>query len=290
MASTMALLVALVAMAGVLVSMPACAMVRHDYAAALSKSLLYFEAQRSGRLPPTQRVHWRGNSALNDGADHGVDLTGGYYDAGDNVKFGFPMAYTVTMLSWGVVEHGARMAAAGELRHALEAVRWGADYLVKAHAAAETLYVQVGDGNSDHMCWERPEDMDTPRKAYMVDASHPGSDVAAVMFSARAPGGDRQYASRLLTHAKQLFEFAKNHRGLYQNSVPSAGNFYHSSSDEDELLWAAVWLYIATGDEEYKAYIAGAGNLGGSGQPLGWDNKHVGAQALVAKARYIINH
>uniref|UniRef100_A0ACD5TY72 Uncharacterized protein n=1 Tax=Avena sativa TaxID=4498 RepID=A0ACD5TY72_AVESA len=291
MASTIALLV--VAMAGILASMPACAMAQHDYAAALSKSLLYFEAQRSGRLPPTQRVHWRGNSALTDGADHRVDLTGGYYDAGDNVKFGFPMAYTVTMLSWGVVEHGARLAAAGELGHALEAVRWGADYLVKAHAAAETLYVQVGDGDSDHMCWERPEDMDTPRNAYMVNASHPGSDVAAetaaalaaaaVMFSARAPGGDRQYASTLLTHAKQLFEFAKNHRGLYQNSVPSAGNFYRSSSDEDELLWAAVWLYIATGDEEYRAYIAGAGNIGGAGQPLGWDNKHVGAQALVAK-------
>uniref|UniRef100_A0ACD5W760 Uncharacterized protein n=1 Tax=Avena sativa TaxID=4498 RepID=A0ACD5W760_AVESA len=288
-----ALLVVLVAIAGVLASMPACATARHDYAAALSKSLLYFEAQRSGRLPPTQRVHWRGNSALHDGADHGVDLTGGYYDAGDNVKFGFPMAYTVTMLSWGVVEHGARLAAAGELGHALEAVRWGTDYLVKAHAAAETLYVQVGDGDSDHMCWERPEDMDTPRNTYMVNASHPGSDVAAetaaalaaaaVMFSARAPGGDRKYASTLLTHAKQLFEFAKNHRGLYQNSVPSAGNFYRSSSDEDELLWAAVWLYMATGDEEYKAYIAGAGNLGGAGQPLGWDNKHVGAQALVTK-------
>ncbi|KAL4564621.1 hypothetical protein LXL04_028687 [Taraxacum kok-saghyz] len=28
-----------------------------------------------------------------------VDLVGGYYDAGDNVKFGFPMAFTTTMLS-----------------------------------------------------------------------------------------------------------------------------------------------------------------------------------------------
>ena len=75
MTSTRALLV--VAVAGVLAVMPGCEMARHahaqyDYAAALSKSLLYFEAQRSGRLPSTQRVRWRGNSALNDGADHGV--------------------------------------------------------------------------------------------------------------------------------------------------------------------------------------------------------------------------
>jgi hypothetical protein len=143
-----------------------------------------------------------------------VDLTGGYYDSGDNVKFGFPMAFTVTMLSWVVVEHGARLAAAGELGHTLEAVRWGADYLARAHAAPDTLYVQVGDGDSDHKCWERPEDMDTPRNSYMVNPSNPGSDVAAetaaalaaaaVVFSTPAPGGDRQYASTLLTHAKQV--------------------------------------------------------------------------------------
>ena len=30
----------------------------------------------------------------------------------------------------------------------------------------------------------------------------------------------------------QLFQFAKNHRGLYQNSIPSARSFYSSSGDE----------------------------------------------------------
>jgi hypothetical protein len=57
--------------------------------------------------------------------------------------------------------------------------------------------------------------------------------------------------------------------------------------EQDELLWAAVWLYMATGDQEYKGYIAGANNLGWVPQSLGWDNKFIGAQALVAKARYI---
>lgn len=40
-----------------------------DYGDALTKSLLYFEAQRSGKLPPDQRVQWRGDSGLNDGSD-----------------------------------------------------------------------------------------------------------------------------------------------------------------------------------------------------------------------------
>lgn len=35
-----------------------------------------------------------------------VDLVGGYYDAGDNVKFGLPMAFTTTLLAWSVIEFG----------------------------------------------------------------------------------------------------------------------------------------------------------------------------------------
>lgn len=43
-----------------------------DYGAALTKSLLYYEAQRSGKLPSKQRVQWRGDSGLQDGSDVGV--------------------------------------------------------------------------------------------------------------------------------------------------------------------------------------------------------------------------
>ncbi|KAF7078136.1 hypothetical protein CFC21_082615, partial [Triticum aestivum] len=102
---------------------------------ALSKSLLYFESQRSGRLPYNQRVRWRGHSGLTDGLEQGVDLVGGYYDAGDHVKFGLPMAFTVTMLSWAVLEYGDQIAAAGEGAHALQSIKWGTDYFIKAHTA-----------------------------------------------------------------------------------------------------------------------------------------------------------
>jgi hypothetical protein len=47
---------------------------RHDYEDALRKSLLYFEAQRSGRLPHGQRVAWRDHSGLTDGLEQGVRL------------------------------------------------------------------------------------------------------------------------------------------------------------------------------------------------------------------------
>jgi hypothetical protein len=52
----------------------------YDYSDALHKSLLFYEAQRSGPLPADNRVSWRGDSALDDQGENGEDLTGGYYD------------------------------------------------------------------------------------------------------------------------------------------------------------------------------------------------------------------
>lgn len=46
----------------------------HDYGDALSKCILFFEGQRSGKLPSTQRMTWRKDSALSDGSDVGVSL------------------------------------------------------------------------------------------------------------------------------------------------------------------------------------------------------------------------
>ena len=46
-----------------------------DYADALSKSILFFEGQRSGKLPSTQRITWRKDSGLQDGSDIGVSLS-----------------------------------------------------------------------------------------------------------------------------------------------------------------------------------------------------------------------
>ena len=71
---------------------------KFNYAEALQKSFLFYEAQRAGELPEDNRIPWRGDSTLTDGKDVGRDLSGGYFDAGDNVKFGFPMAASMTMI------------------------------------------------------------------------------------------------------------------------------------------------------------------------------------------------
>ena len=45
---------------------------RHDYGEALSKNILFYEGQRSGKLPGNQRANWRADSGLRDGLADGV--------------------------------------------------------------------------------------------------------------------------------------------------------------------------------------------------------------------------
>ncbi|CAI9088385.1 OLC1v1022694C1 [Oldenlandia corymbosa var. corymbosa] len=260
------------------------------YKEALHKSLLYFEAQRSGHLPYNQRVTWRHHSGLTDGLEQGVDLVGGYYDAGDNVKFGLPMAFTITMLSWTVIQFRDEIVAAGEYQHALEAIKWGTDYFIKAHPQPHVLWVQA-NGDTDHYCWQRPEDMTTSRRAYKIDEEHPGSDVAGETAAAMAAASivfretNPHYSHLLLHHAQQLFEFGDKYRGKYDESIGVAEGYYPSVSGYmDELLWAALWLYKSTDNSDYLSYaIQNAHSFGGitwSMMEFSWDVKYAGLQII----------
>ncbi|OMO89740.1 Glycoside hydrolase, family 9 [Corchorus olitorius] len=279
---------------GVLLGIQAAiAAAEFNYGDALDKTFMFFEAQRSGKLPLDPRVKWRGDSGLKDGASQGVDLVGGYYDAGDHVKFGLPMAFSVTMLAWGTIEYRKEITNLNQMGHALWAIRWGTDYFIKAHPQPNVLWGQVGDGNSDHYCWERAEDMTTPRTAYKLDQNHPGSDIAGETAAALAAAAmafkpyNSSYSDLLLLHAKQLFSFADRYRGLYDDSIQCAKQFYTSSGYSDELLWAATWLFRATGEEQYLKYVVdNAVYMGGTGwavKEFSWDNKYAGVQILLSK-------
>lgn len=144
-----------------------------------------------------------------------MDLVGGYYDAGDNVKFHFPMAFTVTMLAWSVIDFGQYMGY-WDKKHALEAVRWGSDYLLKATSVRHVVVGQVADSNGDHNCWERPEDMDTPRTSYVVNETNPGTEVSAEIAAALAASSiafkasNAKYSAFLLQRSKQVLEVDYN--------------------------------------------------------------------------------
>lgn len=101
-------------------------------------------------MPKSNGIPWRGNSGLQDGNDSDVKggLVGGYYDAGDNVKFHFPMSFAMTMLSWSVLEYKQKYMKVNEYDHARELIKWGTDYLLLTFNSSATkinkIYGQVG--------------------------------------------------------------------------------------------------------------------------------------------------
>lgn len=104
----------------------------------------------AGKLPKHNNVSWRGNSCTRDGDGSSSlfkDLSGGYYDAGDAIKFNFPASFAMTMLSWSVIEYSAKYEAAGELNHVKDIIKWGSDYFLKTfnHTAdsINTIVMQV---------------------------------------------------------------------------------------------------------------------------------------------------
>lgn len=89
------------------------------------------------------KISWRGDSALKDGSQADLDLSKGMYDAGDHMKFGFPLAFTATVLSWTILEYGDQMDVVNQLEPAQDSLKWITDYLINAHPSENVLYVQV---------------------------------------------------------------------------------------------------------------------------------------------------
>ena len=261
-----------------------------NYGEALQKSILFYELQRSVDLPEQVRCNWRGDSGLTDGSDAGLDLTGGWYDAGDHVKFNLPMAYSAAMLSWSVYEDRDAYEESGQLDYILADIKWATDYLIKCHPEDEVFYYQVGDGGADHSWWGPAEVMSMNRPSYKVTKSSPGSAVTGEAAAALAAASvvfkdsDPEYSALCLKHAKSLYAFSEDTKS--DSGYTAANGFYNSwSGFYDELAWAGAWLYISTGDDTYLKKAEAAYPQAGQdfNWSMCWDDVHIGAAVLLAQ-------
>lgn len=263
----------------------------YNYGEAMQKSILFYKANRLGDLPDNYVLPYRGDAAMTDGKDVGLDLTGGWADAGDGIKFTHPMSYAAGQLGWAVYEYRDAFEKSGQLDDILDEIKWATDFFIKAHPSPDVLYYMCGYEESDHSVWIPHEMLDykTDRKSFKVDPTTPGSDVAGQTAAALAIASiifeptNPTYAETCLTHAKQLFKFADTYRG--KNPLKS---LYPSGSYVDDLAWGAIWLYIKTQDATYldKAKsILPATVLGGQHTHC-WDDVSYGAALKIAQASH----
>ncbi|CAN1768501.1 Endoglucanase 7 [Linum perenne] len=285
-----------------------------NYTRALNKALLFFNAQKSGKLGKKNGVPWRGDSGLQDGNDTVFKwgLVGGYYDAGDNIKFNFPMSYAMTMLSWSVIEYSHKYKTIGEYNHVLDLIKHGTDYLLLTFNSSATkidqIYAQVGASLNDsatpddHRCWERPEDMDYMRPSISINA---GPDLAGEMAAALASasivfrGSNEAYSNKLARGAETLFAFAREQgrRRPYSRGNQLIEHFYNSSGYYDEYMWSGAWLYYATGNKTYLSLATNPGIPKNSKAFFGipdlsvpsWDNKLPAAMLLLTRYRIFLS-
>lgn len=219
------------------------------------------------------------NRAVLDPDGNGsVDLSGGMHDAGDHVKFGLPQTYAASTLGWGYYHFEDAFQGIGEDEHMLEVLKWFSDYFLRStfrNSAGDVVAFayQVGEGNVDHNLWAPPELHNLDRPAYFSTSETPATDQTAGAAAALAlmyldyKDVDLAYANQCLDTAKALYRFSKQYHDPANPKLGYSGGFYNSSYDEDELSWAAIWLYRATNDQ---AYITDITSIDSNGKYSGW--------------------
>lgn len=258
-----------------------------NYELALKDSVIFYDANKCGKdAGENNAFDWRGACHVNDGKDVGLDLSGGYHDCGDHVKFGITQGYAASILAWSYYSYADSFDKAGSTAKIEETLRHFCDYFMKCHPNSSTFYYQLGDGGQDHSYWGAPEKQGDRATVFKVGAGSGGADVcgeasAALTITSLCLKGDSAYASKCLKNAKSLYALGKSARGL-----SSGQGFYTSSSYEDDMAWAAAWLYKATGEASYlsdaKQFLKDSkGNVHRDEWTMCWDNMWTPAEVVM---------
>jgi hypothetical protein len=264
------------------------------YTVPLSNILMYFQAQRDG-ADVVGSVLSRQPSHLADAAAtvyslpnynaNGllisplkavagpVDVMGGWFDAGDYVKFIQTTSYVEGLMLFAMREYPNLLHGAGDFT---SESRFGLDWLLKMwDQNTRTLYYQIGltDGDaagtiaSDHDIWRLPEIDDQlgdsmPLQFYFYVKHRPvfragrrgtsiSPNLAGRMAATFALGAqvfhesDPVLANRCLVAAQTIFDLAKT-RGVLRLLTTSPYDNYPETEWRDDLEWGAAELCLAT--------------------------------------------
>ncbi|AEE45616.1 glycoside hydrolase family 9 protein [Cellulomonas fimi] len=245
---------------------------------------------------------WTGGYAL--------DVTGGWYDAGDQGKYVVNGGIAVAQLL-GLYERALRTGTAGALGDGslrvpesgdgvpdvLSEARWELEWMLRMVVPeGEPLAGLVHHKVSDERWVPLPMlPADDPQPRFL----HRPSTAATLNLAAVAAQGSRlfaphdaAFADRLLAAARAAYDAAQAHPVLLApdtNTLENAGSGPYDDTDvDDDRLWAATELYLSTGEDRYAADLrANPYRLGGTApafRPEGFDWNHVAAWARLQLA------
>jgi hypothetical protein len=214
------------------------------------------------------------------------DATGGWHDAGDQLKYLLTAGNATAQLLLAFALNSApfidRVNALGQMGangvpDVLDEARWGLDWMLKLHPAPDQLYHQVAD-DRDHTGWRLPQDdradygwgPGTFRVVYFADGRPQGlrefksestgiANLAGRYAAAMALGYQiwkndprlRAYAAQLLEAGKEVYQLGAAHEGVQQGNSYGAPYRYEESTWADDMEWGAAELHRATGERRY---------------------------------------
>jgi endoglucanase len=204
-----------------------------------------------------------------------INASGGWWDAGDYLKFVQTTSYAVALQLVGVRDFPSEMGAAASGSDFTEEARFGVEWLLRMwNEHTGTLYYQVGIGTGnastfgDHDIWRLPQEDDTYgddnplyrfiRHQPVFRAGPPGSpvspnlagrDAAAFALCFQVFDTSRPaLASRCLRAGEHIFALANtNPQGNLLTTIPF--DFYPETEWRDDLELGATELAIALSDK-----------------------------------------
>ena len=252
--------------------------------------LEYLRSQRCGYNPFLDAVcHTHPESATDGDAwrmDAGqyADMSGGWHDAADYIKFLLTTSNVLDLLLFSYRENPGSFAdnyaadgraGANGIPDVLDEARYGLDWVLKLKQFPGKLYYQVG-GEADHYSgWRLPQNDTTDyglggyRPAYEgIGANIAGRAAAAFAMAYLIWRDDLQdpaYADTCWSAATELYQMAWNNLTA-QDSYPSW--FYDETSFYDDLELAAIEMYKASGEFNYLSEAVYCSSRAGSS--WGW--------------------
>ncbi|MBN2037689.1 MAG: glycoside hydrolase family 9 protein [Chitinispirillaceae bacterium] len=252
-------------------------------------SIRFYGFQRAGTKSGNPHNPFYSNTPYphaND-AHSGTALDGGWYDAGDFVKFGLPLGYATYCLLKGYDAFPEGYddktkpdysPGGNTIPDILDEAKVATDWLCKAIISSSTIVRDVGDANADHMQLNESGYQNSSRipnrTSYLCDgADVPGYYAAALaLMSILYKQFDAAYATTCLNKAKIAYAFGKSKGKVCGAQIMSSENrpFYVSETWKDKMACGGVELFRATGDSAYlreaRTYISDVGqhysNLG----------------------------